>query len=62
MASTPSVTSETQASQTAVRNILTQDINGAIDDFMKVLDGIAEKHGRCVCFQTVVVPDLYADA
>jgi len=62
MASTPSVTSETQASQTAVPNILIQDVNEATDNFMKALDGIAEKHGLCVCFQTVIVPDSYADA
>jgi len=49
----PTVTLETQGRQQEVHNLLANDLQDALDQFFKVLDDIANKHGRCRYFTTL---------
>ncbi len=50
MATTPAVTSETCKRQAEARNGLAKDVDEVVGDFINKLDGVAMKHGRCICF------------
>jgi hypothetical protein len=43
------------------RNALGNDVDAALGIFLQTLDDVADKHGRCVCFQRRMVPVLHID-
>jgi hypothetical protein len=46
MVSTPQVSSGTQARQSMARNVFISEVEGAMNNYMTVLNGIAGRYGR----------------